>query len=185
MIELRSFNLCLGVRNWYPRSEAESVTVRKRNSYVTRDLHSFVFPLTLHKTVSPIPATSESSLLGLCIFGDRLSENFPETKVTVVCCSTWELSCHYPLPIPPTTTNLRCYLIPPIHHRDPQANPYKKNSSFWPCLFRSAPVFPFCACVYVQHCNVEFFHWRQSAFVLRDHYTSLIAVCRDGGRGDP
>lgn len=68
------------------------------NSYVTRDLHSFVFPLPLHKTVSPIPATAEFSPLGLCIFGDRLSENFPETEVTVICCCTWELCCHYPPP---------------------------------------------------------------------------------------
>lgn len=70
-----------------------------KTSYVRRDLRSFVFPLPLHKTVSPIQERILSS--GFVYFW-RPSV-CPETKVTVVCCCTWELSCHYPPTHPPTS----------------------------------------------------------------------------------
>lgn len=97
-----------------------------------------MFPLALHKTVSPIPATDEFSPLGLCIFGDRLSENFPESQSSVAVHGSCAVITPTPPPHPP---NLRCYLMPPIHHRDPWPTLPKKQLYLILFFQVRAPVF--------------------------------------------
>lgn len=128
LIVLTSFNLNQGTRHWY--ATWGKICHCRNKAPASRRFVLICVSLPLHKTLSPIQAPNESSQPSLCIFGGRLLENCTE-EVTVVCRCMWELRCHY--------SPLRCYLIPPIHHR-----PCPKNACLSQCAVRSACMFFLC-----------------------------------------